>query len=125
MAVLYIVAGINHFRSPEFYYRIMPPLLPYPYELIYISGVFESCLGVLLFFDRTRRFAAWSIVALLLAVFPANIQMLVNYIHEHNPRLWVAILRLPLQLPLIWWAYSFTKNKKGQSVIAKSVSAAT
>ncbi|MDQ6814459.1 MAG: DoxX family protein [Bacteroidota bacterium] len=112
MAVLYMAAGINHFRSPDFYYRIMPRYLPYPYELIYISGICESFLGILLFFRPTRSVAAWGIVVLLLAVFPANIQMLVNYIQEHNPRLWVAIIRLPLQLPLIWWAYSFTSARK-------------
>ena len=115
MAVLYIAAGINHFRSAVFYYRIMPAYLPYPYAIIYFSGICESALGMLLLFNKTRRFAAWGIVALLAAVFPANIQMLVNYSHENNPRLWVAIVRLPLQLPLIWWAYSFTKYKQVSS----------
>lgn len=111
MAVAYIAAGINHFISAQFYYKIMPPYLPYPYELIYLSGLCESALGILLMFTKTRSFAAWGIVALLIAIFPANIQMLMNYIHENNPRLWVAIVRLPLQLLLIWWAYSFTKKK--------------
>ena len=111
MAVLYIAAGVNHFRSPGFYYKIMPPYLPYPYQLIYASGICESAFGFLLFFAETRRFAAWGIIVLLIAVFPANIQMLINYIHEKNPHLWVAVIRLPLQLPLIWWAYSFTKKK--------------
>ena len=110
MATAYIAAGINHFRSAEFYYKIMPPYLPHPYQLIYISGTCESALGILLLFTPTRRVAAWGIIALLVAVFPANIQMLVDYIHENNPRLWVAIVRLPLQLPLILWAHSFTKN---------------
>ena len=112
MAAAYIAAGINHFRSAEFYYKIMPPYLPYPYPLIYISGVFESLLGALLLPYKTRRLAAWGIVILLIAVFPANIQMLVNYIHQDNPQLWIAIVRLPLQLPLILWAYSFTKQNK-------------
>ncbi len=111
MACLYIAAGINHFRSPGFYYKIMPSYLPYPYTLIYISGIGESVLGILLLFKKTRQFAAWGLVVLLIAVFPANIQMLVNYIQTNHPQLWIAIVRLPLQLPLIWWAYSFTGNK--------------
>lgn len=117
MAAGYIAAGINHFRSAGFYYKIMPSYLPYPYPLIYISGLCESGLGILLLFPATRKFAAWGIIALLVAVFPANVQMLVNYIHEHNPQIWVAVLRLPLQIPLIWWAYSFTKTVKKTSVL--------
>lgn len=120
MAVLYIAAGINHFRSAEFYYKIMPPYLPYSYPLIYISGIGESLLGVLLFFRKTRNFTAWGLIALLIAVFPANIQMFVNYIHDKNPAVWIAVVRLPLQLPLIWWAYSFTNQKKTQNSIVKS-----
>jgi uncharacterized membrane protein len=108
MAVLYIAAGINHCRYPQFYLEIMPPYLPYPYLLVALSGVFELLLGFLLLFHKTRNLAAWGIVFLLIAVFPANIQMLVNYFHESNPRLWIAIIRLPLQLPLIYWAYRFT-----------------
>lgn len=112
MAVLYIAAGINHFRSADFYYKIMPPYLPYPYAIIYISGFCESALGILLLFNKTRRFAAFGIIALLIAVFPANIQMLINYIHENNPRLWIAIVRLPLQIPLILWAWWIAKDAK-------------
>jgi uncharacterized membrane protein len=117
MGVLYIAAGLNHFRSADFYYKIMPPYLPYPYPLIYISGVGEASLGMLLFFPKTRNFAAWGLVALLITVFPANIQMLVNYHQENNPLLWIAILRLPLQLPLIRWAYSFTNHNKNRNSI--------
>ncbi|MEO5906613.1 MAG: hypothetical protein ABIQ11_07800 [Saprospiraceae bacterium] len=53
--------------------------------------------------------AAWAIILLLIAVFPANVQMLVNYLQEDNARLWLAIIRLPMQIILIWWAYKFTK----------------
>ena len=120
MAVAYIAAGINHFRSAGFYHKIMPPYLPYSYPLIYISGFIEALLGVLLLFKKTRNFAAWGLVVLLIAVFPANIQMLVNYISENNPRLWVAIVRLPLQLPLIWWAYSFTNHRNDRKKFSKA-----
>lgn len=112
MSLLYIVAGVNHFWNPEFYLRIMPPWLPWHNELEVISGVCEILFGLLLLFSSTRRLAAWGIILLLIAVFPANIQMMLNYLRESNPKLWVSIIRLPLQIILIWWAYSFTKNIK-------------
>ncbi|MDB5246797.1 MAG: hypothetical protein JWQ40_1191 [Segetibacter sp.] len=92
----------------------MPSYIPYPYATIYISGIVESLLGLLLLFNQTRRFAAWGVITLLVAVFPANIQMLLNYIHEDNPRLWIAILRLPLQIPLIYWAWTFAKDNTSE-----------
>lgn len=79
MSALYIAAGINHFRSPGTYTSIMPPYLPYHNALIYISGIFETGLGILLLFEKSRFFAAWGLIAVLLAVFPANVQMLINY----------------------------------------------
>ena len=112
MAALYIVAGIYHFISPGFYKKIMPPWLPWHYPFIYISGICEFFLGVLLLLPQTRKWAAWGIIALLVAVFPANVQMMLNYWHQQNPYLWVAIVRLPLQLVLIGWAYQFTKKEK-------------
>ncbi len=107
---VYILAGINHFIHPEFYRKIMPPSLPYHDHLIYISGLFEIIFAILLIFKNTRNLAAWGIIALLIAIFPANIQMLINYIHQHHPATWLAIVRLPLQLLLIWWAYTFTNR---------------
>lgn len=112
MSVFYIAAGVNHFWHPEFYLRIMPPWLPWHNELVVISGVCEILLGLLLLFSSTRRLAAWGIILLLIAVFPANFQMMLNYWNESNSELWISILRLPLQILLIWWAYSFTKNIK-------------
>lgn len=112
MAVLYILAGANHFLNPTFYLKIMPPWLPWHTELVFISGVFEIIFGLLLLFPFTSRLAAWGIIGLLIAIFPANIQMMLNYWHESNPLLWISILRLPLQIILIWWAYTFTKKRK-------------
>jgi uncharacterized membrane protein len=110
MTVFYLFAGVNHFINPQFYLKIMPPWMPYHKELVFISGVFEILFALLLIFQSTRRVGAWCIILLLIAIFPANIQMLLNYIHENNTLLWVAILRLPLQVLLILWAYSFTKR---------------
>jgi uncharacterized membrane protein len=88
----------------------MPAYIPYPYAMIYLTGILEAILGLLLLFNKTRRLSAWGIIALLVFVFPANIQMLINYINENNPKLWIAILRLPLQIPLIYWAWTFTRE---------------
>lgn len=87
----------------------MPPWLPLHDELIFISGICEILFALLLLFPLTRQIAAWCIIALLVAVFPANIQMMLNYRQENNPLLWLAVLRLPLQILLIGWAYIFTK----------------
>lgn len=109
MAGFYVIAGINHFLHPESYNAIMPPWLGWHYELIYLSGVCEVLFGLLLLPVKTRRVGAWGIISLLIAVFPANIQMMLNYIHENHAGLWLAILRLPIQGVLIWWAYLYSK----------------
>ena len=111
MALFYVIAGINHFLNEPQYVKIMPPYLPYPLQLVYLSGVCEAVFGLLLIPLYTRRAAAWLIIALLVAIFPANIQMSLNYWHEHNPQLWLTILRLPLQVLLIRWAYVYTKHR--------------
>ncbi len=109
MAILYMIAGVIHFLHPAQYVAIMPPWLPYPLALVYISGACESVFGLLLIPAATRRIGAWLIIALLIAIFPANIQMMLNYRHAHNPELWATILRLPLQGLLIWWAWVYTR----------------
>lgn len=111
MAALYVLAGINHFANPDFYKKIMPPWLPWHSSMIFISGVAEIVLGFLLLPAQTRKLAAWGIIILLIMVFPANVQMMLNYQQDKNPDLWIAIIRLPLQLLLIVWAYQFAKKQ--------------
>ena len=110
MSVLYVVTGLTHFIHPQFFLTIMPVWVPFHQSMVIISGACEILFAFLLLFPLTRRIAAWLIIALLIAVFPANIQMAVNYFNESNPMLWIALLRLPLQLVLIGWAYHFTKQ---------------
>ncbi len=110
MSLLYILAGINHFLHPEFYKKIMPPWIPWHMSLIYISGFLEIILACLLLLPAMKPIAAWCLIGLLVVIFPANVQMMINYLHENNPRLWLSILRLPLQIFLIWWAYQYTKT---------------
>ena len=112
MAGLYFLAGVNHFLHPEFYKKIMPPWLPWHYELIVVSGVSELLIGIFLIPIKTRKYAAWSLILLLVAVFPANIQMMINYKDQNNSQLWIAIVRLPVQILLIWWAWIYTKQDK-------------
>ena len=110
MAVLYIAAGVYHFINPRFYQKIMPTYLPWHIPLVYISGVCEIVFALLLIPESTRPVAAWLIIILLIAVFPANIQMAVSFWQKQRPTLWIAIARLPLQLVLIWWAWIYTKK---------------
>jgi len=110
MSLLYVAAGINHFWHTQTYMDIMPAYIPMPLSMVYISGVAEILLGILLIPKLTRRFAAWGIIFLLIAVFPANVQMMLNFLHDKKPGLWFTILRLPLQILLIMWAYSYTKR---------------
>ncbi len=111
MSMFYIIAGTNHFIHPLFYKKIMPPYIPWHMQLIYASGVMETLLGILLTPVSSRRIAAWGIIILLIAIFPANINMMLNYWNERRPDLWITIVRLPLQIVLIWWAYIFAKKE--------------
>jgi uncharacterized membrane protein len=111
MVLFYTVAGINHFIRPAFYLRIMPSWLPLHKELVFLSGVAEILCALFLLFPKTRRLGAYCTIVLLVAVFPANIQMCIDYGRTDNPLLWIAVLRLPVQLLLIWWASVFTKQQ--------------
>lgn len=107
----FILAGINHFLSPQFYLQMMPPVLPAHLFLVYLSGVFEILFGVLLLIPKFSRLAAWLLIALLIAVFPANIYMALNpqMFPGFSP---IALyIRLPLQLVLIAWAFWLTRKE--------------
>ncbi|HEX5082316.1 MAG TPA: MauE/DoxX family redox-associated membrane protein [Blastocatellia bacterium] len=107
-AASFILAGFNHFRDPDFYLRIMPPYLPWPSALHLTAGVFEVALGVMLLVPRFQKLAAWGLIALLVAVYPANIHMAVYHELYDVPMIFHWI-RLPLQFVLIAWAWWFTK----------------
>ncbi len=107
MPCLYILAGVMHFVFPKPYIRMIPKYLPFPKFLVAISGVLEILFGLMLFFPVTRNLGAWFLIILLIAVFPANIQMAINQ-KKYNPKYyWLALLRLPLQLILMWWAFTY------------------
>ena len=108
LAAIFVVAGILHFVFTPVYLRIMPPYLPSPRLLVQISGICEILGGLGLLLPATQRFAAWGLVALLLAVMPANIQMALNHASWPTIPEWALWARLPMQLPLIWWAWLYT-----------------
>ncbi len=113
LAVLILFAGVMHFINPGFFLKIMPPYLPLHLELVYLSGLFEIGLGTCLLIPRFSRFAAWGIIALLIAVFPANI-----YLYQHQEIVpaspTVHLLRLLFQGVLIWLAYWQTRRNDGR-----------
>ena len=109
LAVVMIIAGALHFLAPVPYARIVPAALPAPLALVYLSGFFEILGGLGLLVAATRRWAAWGLVALYVAVFPANVNMAVHHIGFDGPP-WVLWARLPLQGVLIAWAWWFTRS---------------
>lgn len=110
MALFYIGAGINHFRVPDFYLRIMPPYLPAHEILVLSSGVCEIALGAALLVPFLRRRAAWGIILLLLVFLPVHVHMLVNAELYPEAPVWFLWARFPLQGLLILWAYWHTRD---------------
>jgi uncharacterized membrane protein len=106
------LAGVNHFLRPDFYVKIMPLYLPWHRELVLMSGICEVALGVLLLIPKCTVVAAWGIIALLIAVFPANLHMAMNSDLYRSIPATVLWLRLPLQGVLIAWAYWFTRSSR-------------
>lgn len=110
LSVLMIAAGIVHFARPEPFVKIVPDWLPAHRALVLVSGFFEILGGVGLQIPRLRKPAAWGLVALYIAVFPANVNMAVHKIWVDNPViLWG---RLPFQAVLIAWAWWYTQPEK-------------
>lgn len=110
MAVFYVGAGVNHFLNTDFYLKIMPPYLPLHRELVYLSGIIEIALGLLVIVPKYTRLAAWGIIALLIAIFPANIHVALNQHILPNVSPTFHWIRLPLQGVLVAWAYWYTRE---------------
>ncbi len=110
LAGFMVAVGVLHFVSPKGFERIVPKVLPAPRLLVYLSGAFEILGGVGLVVPMTQRFAAWGLIALFVAVFPANINMAVNDLPLGKSKLprWAHWIRLPMQGVLIAWAWLFT-----------------
>lgn len=105
LALIFVGAGVLHFVAPAPYLRIMPPYLPAPLLLVYMSGAAEIAGGVGLLVPATRQAAGWGLTLLLFAVFPANVYMAQTQGAGLSVPLWALWLRLPLQLVLVAWVW--------------------
>ncbi|MDI6034109.1 DoxX family protein [Flavobacterium sp. LB2P84] len=108
MAFVYFIAGLNHFRNPRLYLKIIPPYFPNPKLLNHISGLAEIFLGIALCIPLLSNYAAWGVIALLTAIFPTHLYMYFDEKARMGLPKWVLLLRMPLQLVLIFWAYQYT-----------------
>lgn len=110
-ASIFILAGVLHFVKTDFFMGIMPPVIPWHLFWVYLSGVFEIALGIMLLIPKFSRAAAYGLIVLLIMVFPTNIYMAMK------PQLFSEFsqtglyLRLFIQFILIGWAYWFTYPK--------------
>ncbi len=106
MSSFYIFAGVMHFRNPKPFLKITPPWVPAPKRVNLLVGAIEIILGIGLWIPTLQSYAAMGIIALLVAVFPANIFH--HQLAKKEGKLVLAtIIRLPVQGLLIWWAYTF------------------
>jgi uncharacterized membrane protein len=110
LAVAFMAAGGNHFVNPDFFVAIMPPYLPAHLELVYLSGAFEIAGGVGVLIPAVRSRAGWGLVALLLAVFPANLHMALHPDLFSDVSPFALYTRLPVQILFIAWAYWATRD---------------
>lgn len=114
LATLMLGAGTMHFVTPDFFVKIVPPYIPFPKELVGLSGAIEILLGLLLLVPSWSRLAAWGIIALLIAVFPANI-----YVFQHQDLVpaspWTHLIRLQLQGVFVLWAFWHTRPTESRS----------
>ena len=122
IALFYIIVGFKHFTNVDFFLIIVPPHLPFPEFIVYLSGIFEIVLGFLIIPSKSRKYAAFGLILLLIAVFPANIYL---YTSETAQNLYGinkidALIRLPFQIPLIIIAFwhSFNNSSSEFDLIA-------
>lgn len=108
LAVIFILAGMNHFRTPKIYERIIPPYIPSRKTMVTVSGIIEMMLGLMLLTPDNQNLAAWGIIVLLCLFFTVHIYMLQEEKASLKLPKWVLILRIPLQFLLIFWAYQYT-----------------
>lgn len=114
LAAFFVTAGTLHFLRPALYLAIMPPQLPWPSALVAISGTAEILGGLGVLFSITRKAAGWGLIALLIAVFPANVQAVANgmAINGWPVPSWVLWARLPLQLAFVAWVYGVCLGRR-------------
>ena len=112
MSFLYVIIGVKHFIDPEFFITIVPPIIEFKKEAVYLSGLLEIIFGAFLLFNKTRKIGALGIICLLFMVFPANIYLYVSDIPRDilNISKQQALIRMPFQIPLIIISYWHSKE---------------
>jgi len=110
LTLFMLAAGTAHLLLPEMHRDMVPPALPAPLALVYLSGVAQIVGGLGLIPVGTRHWAAWGLVVLLVLLFPANVHMAIHHLPLGNHQLpsWVLWARLPLQAVFIAWAWWYT-----------------
>ena len=109
LSTFFIAVGIDHFINPDFYLAIMPPMFPLHLEAVYVSGLFEILGGFGLLLSRFRKISGWGLLALLIAVYPANIYMAMTPEAFPEISIFALYFRLALQFIFFFWAYSLTR----------------
>lgn len=120
MGIFYLVAGVNHFLHTDFYMPMMPPYLPWHRELVYLSGLAEMVLGAAVLIPALRVVAAWGIIALLMAILPANIHIALHDVPLGGAAQGAGIwnwVRLPFQGVFIAWAWWYTRAERYRNIV--------
>jgi uncharacterized membrane protein len=123
MGIFDVVAGTNHFASTDFYMPMMPPYLPLHLQLVYLSGVAEIVLGIAVLIPSVRQPAAWGIILLLIAIFPANMHIALHNVPLGGRARGLGVwnwVRLPFQGVLIAWAWRYTQAERPAAASAPS-----
>jgi uncharacterized membrane protein len=111
LALFFVGSGVNHFLAPRAYERMVPPRLQHDAKrVVAVSGLAEIVGGLAVLPSRTRKLAGPGLVALLAAVFPANIYMARSPERFRKIPRWALYARLPLQPVMMWWAWSSTRR---------------
>ncbi|WP_369426519.1 DoxX family protein [Profundicola chukchiensis] len=106
MSGIYLFAGLFHFVKPKIYKSILPKSIPNRMLLVYLSGLAEISLAIMLWFPSTRNFAIYSIICMLVIFLVVHFYMLTDAYRTKLPT-WLLWLRIPLQFLLMWWAYQY------------------
>ena len=119
MSFMYVLIGIRHFTSPQYFLDIVPPQLPFKLFLVYLTGLIEIAGGAAILSSKTRKAGAYLLIFLLVSVFPANIYL---YVSE-TPQSLIgiskmdALIRIPFQIPLILLAFWHSKENHPKWVV--------
>lgn len=108
LALIFILSGVNHFRKPKLYKRIMPSYIPAQSSIVLASGIVEMIFGFMLITQESQQIGAWGIIGLLILFIPVHIFMLQDEKASLKLPKWLLFLRLLLQIGLIYWAYLYT-----------------